>query len=209
MVGSHPPRAQVGLGRLGTTRPSLPRPYRSHSWGCEIQSLDLRVGMPEGVLLRGDSIFSGGQWRGALGISLSTGARGLGITTLFLFSHLKVGALLLLLLADLLFQVGLVFLNAADLLLQHPTVLDEVLKFCNRPLYHTEGGLQSIQPMLHLPTRQCIGDYLHGLRHGIKLVTEFGSPVEAFPQRGNRICAFLLIVPLIFLEDLVDYVLEL
>ena len=124
-------------------------------------------------------------------------------------SHLEVGDLLLLLLVDLLFQVGLVFLNMADLLLQHPTVLDEVLKLCNRPLYHAEGGLQSIQPMLHLPTRRCVGGYLHGLRHGIKLVMEFGSPVEAFPQRGSHICAFLLVVPLIFLEDLVDYVLEL
>ena len=39
MVESHPPRAQVGLGRLGTAWPSLPRPYWSRSWGCEIQQL--------------------------------------------------------------------------------------------------------------------------------------------------------------------------
>ena len=125
----------------------------------------------EGVLLGADSISSGDQWRGALGISLPTGARGLRITVLFLISHLSVSDLLLLLLADLLFHAGLIFLHVVGLLLQHPAVLDEVLKLCNRPLYLVEGGLQGIQPMLQLSARWRIGGHLHGPRHGIKLIT--------------------------------------
>ena len=38
-------RAQGGLGRLGIARPALPRMCWSCSWGCEIQSLDLQVGV--------------------------------------------------------------------------------------------------------------------------------------------------------------------
>ena len=57
--------------------------------------------------------------------------------------------------------------------------------------------------------RQCVGAYLHGLRHSIKLVTEFGSPVAAFLQRGSQLIALPLIMPPILPEDLVNHVLGL
>ena len=127
----HPSRDHAGLA---------PGAVRSSHWifrlGCWLHE--------ESVLLWGDGIFSRDQWRGTLGISLSTGARGLGITSLFLFGHLNVGDLLLLLLADLLLQVGLVFLNAADLFLQHLTILDEVFELRDGYLHRIEGGLQSV-----------------------------------------------------------------
>ena len=120
----HLPRDRAGL---------TPGAVRSSRWilrlGCLLHE--------ENVLLRGDGISSGDQQRDALGISLPTGARGLGITVLFLFDHLDVGDLLLLLLADLLLPAGLVFFKAMDLLLHHPTILDG-------SLHHIEGGLQSV-----------------------------------------------------------------
>ena len=57
--------------------------------------------------------------------------------------------------------------------------------------------------------RWCVSDYLHGLRHSIKLIMEFGSPVVAFPQRGSQLGALPLIMPLILPEDLVNHILEL
>ena len=160
---------------------------------------------------------------GALSIGLSMGARGLRITVLFLFGHLNVGNLLLLLadlllllladlllllLVDLLLQASLIFLNVADLLLQHLTILDEVFELRDGSLHCIKGGLQGVQPVFHLPTRRRVGDYLHGLRYSIKLVTEFGSPVAAFLQRGSQLGALPLIMPLILPEDLVNHVLE-
>ena len=128
---SYPSRDRVGL---------TPGAVRSSCWifrlGCWLHE--------ESVILWGDSISSGDQWREALGIGLSTGARGLGITALFLFGHLDVGNLLLLLLVDLLLQAGLIFLNVADLLLQYLTILDEVFELCDGSLHHVEGGLQSV-----------------------------------------------------------------
>ena len=163
MVGSHPPCARVAQGseaQLG--HPSrdcaslAPEAVRSSRWifrlGCWLHE--------ESILLQGDGISSRDQWREALCIGLSMGARGLGITTLFLFDHFDVGDLLLLLLlvdlllllladllllllADLLLQAGLVFLNAADLL-QHATILNEVFELHDGSLHHVEGGLQSV-----------------------------------------------------------------
>ena len=67
MVESHPPRAQVGLGRSGTAWPSLrdrtglaPGAVR-YSSGIFGSACRLHE---EGILLGGDSIFSGGQRRG-------------------------------------------------------------------------------------------------------------------------------------------------
>ena len=138
------------------------------------------------------------------------GARGLKITELFLFDHFVVSNLLLLLLADLLLQAGLIFLNMVDLLLQYPTILDEVFKLRDGSLHHVEEGLQSAKPLFHLPTRWCIDEYLHGLRHSIKLITEFTcSPVAAFSQRGSQLITLPLIMPLILPEDLVNHVLKL
>ena len=116
---------QAQFGHLSRDRAGLtPGAVRSSRWifglGCWLHE--------ESVLLWGDGLSCRDQWRGALRISLSTGARGLGITALFLFGHLDFHDLLLLLLVDLLLQVGLVLLNAADLLLQHSTILDEVFE---------------------------------------------------------------------------------
>ena len=135
-----------------------PGAVRSSHWifrlGCWLHE--------ESVLLRENGISSRDQWREALGIGLSTGARGLGITVLFLFNYFDIGNFLLL--VDLLLlQAGLIFLNSADLLLQHPTILNEVFELCDGSFHCIEESLQSVQPLFHLPTRRCISEYLHGL----------------------------------------------
>ena len=108
--------SEAQLGHPSQDRAGLtPGAVRSSHWIFRLWCLLHE----ESVLLRGDGISSRDQWREALGISLPTGARGLRITVLFLFDHFDVGDLLLLL-ADLLLQVGLIFLNVADLLLHHP-----------------------------------------------------------------------------------------
>ena len=71
------PGSEAQLSHLSRDRASLaPGAVISSRWifrlGCWLHK--------ESILLWGDDISSGDQWRGALGISLSMGARGLGIT---------------------------------------------------------------------------------------------------------------------------------